>query len=366
MDKYSLLGIALYCCFSLLGKSHPGLPPSLKVKLASHQRNFKFFAADLIEKSPLKQNKKSYKKEVWVDCSQTRYYRSTDAQPVWKEVYSPAGVVKWKGKYLAGKLQVLVSDSKKGRCHLINKLDMEGYISQVISREMHPNWPLEALKAQAVVARTYAYFKIKKRQDKQGYDLDNSELDQVMGMVTDKSVNTTKATRETRGEILLTLSGKLEEAFYHSKCGGQTLTPEDVWGGTHMEGYESVKCPFCHDHGLKDWERNYSKGYLEKLLSKNRYLSSEKKRATDQWVDFKGGRKYFKRTSLRRSIGRKKIPSHNYKIQDEGARVRVLGKGHGHGVGMCQFGAFAMAKKGLNYRQILKFYFPKMKLRKIY
>ena len=347
--------------------------PTLKIKVGSHLQNVFVTGSDLQAKSFSGKSARIKTRGLKLDCSPSRYYKSTSNQPVWAEVSSPSGVINWQGKHLAGKLQLVVSDKSRGRCHLVSEMLMEDYLSQVLSKEMHPSWPIEALKAQAVVARTYAYFKIENniRLEKwgksRGYDLENSEMDQVMGTITDRSAKTRRASIDTAGEILVTKEGKIQEAFFHSKCGGQTLTPEQVWGGTHMKGYKQVQCPFCYKHGKKNWKRSYSKSYVDRLLKSAGYAIPGKYSKKDYLTMNLGkNQTSFKKTALRKVLGRSRMPSHNYLISESKSHITLHGKGHGHGVGMCQFGAFEMAKKGLNYRQILGYYFPLMKLKKAY
>lgn len=347
--------------------------PTLKVKVGSHLDKVFVTGSDLLASSFSGKSSRVKSRGLSLDCSPSRFYKSTSKQPVWAEVTSPSGVINWRGKHLAGKLQMVVSDRSRGRCHLVNEMIMEDYLSQVLSKEMHPQWPIEALKAQAVVARTYAYFKIKnnKRLEKygksKGYDLENSEMDQVMGSMIDKSSKTTRASIETVGEILVTQKGKIQEAFFHSKCGGETLTPRQVWGGTHMDGYKQVKCPFCYKHGKKNWKRSYSKTYVDSLLRSAGYAIPGGYNKKDYLtMNFGDKQTSFKKTTLRKVLGRSKMPSNNYLMSQSTSGITISGKGHGHGVGMCQYGAYEMSKKGLNYKQILGYYFPLMKLKKVY
>lgn len=350
-----------------------GIPPILKIRVGEDIKNVSLTGSDLVTKSFLGNIVKTTSRSVELNCDSTRYLKSSSSEPLWAEISSPSGVIKWKGHYLAGNLQLVASDRVKGRCHLINEMKMEDYLSQVLSKEMHPNWPIEALKAQAVVARTYAYFKMthNKYREKLGksksYDLENSEMHQVMGTIIDKSSKTTLASGETAGEVLINKDGDIEEAFFHSKCGGQTLTPEQVWGGSHMKGYKEVNCPFCSKHGLKNWKRTYSENYIKKLLSTSGYLEYGIKDSKNYMtLNTDTNRFSFEKSKLRRVLGRSNMPSNNYELFDENGSVTIQGKGHGHGVGMCQYGAYEMAKRGLNYKQILAFYFPLMKMKKIY
>ncbi len=105
-----------------------------------------------------------------------------------------------------------------------------------------------------MAARSYALYKIKERQGKKGYyDLENSERHQVNGDFFDVTVKTSRAQRETEGEVLSLNNGKISPIFFHSKCGGKTRRPDQVWSHS-VEGYTNVDCPYCHKHGPKDWK----------------------------------------------------------------------------------------------------------------
>ena len=200
---------------------------------------------------------------------------------------------------------------------------------------------IKALKAQAVAARSYAYHKkITKHVSRvKGhdalYDLENSEKHQVTGSFFDVTYKTTKAARQTSGEVLTLKSGYFTPVFFHSKCGGKTLRPDQVWTNK-VPGYKSVECPYCHKHGLKDWSHTIKKeklkGYLEKISrifysKKVRYNSKDLKLVPDN-EDMSSFRVYNKdrptqiqKSRLRQVLGRAKTPSNNYKIVEKKDKI---------------------------------------------
>lgn len=301
------------------------------------------------------------------------------------QLKSKTGVLSWNNSHYRGSFQLISAGKNKG-CDLVNELSLETYISSLLAKEMSSKWPIEALKAQAVAARSYAYHKkITKEVSKvKGhdalYDLENSEKHQVTGSFLDATYKTTKAARQTSGQILTLKSGYFTPIFFHSKCGGKTLRPDQVWT-SKVPGYKSVDCPYCHKHGLKDWTYTVKKeklvGYLEKI-SRIFYSKSEKFNSKDFKIvpdsenktSFRVYNKdrpaQIQKSKLRQVLGRRKTPSNNYQIVEKRNKILLKGKGFGHGVGMCQYGAYELAKRGMNYKEILAHYFPEHVIKKLY
>jgi stage II sporulation protein D len=290
---------------------------------------------------------------------------------------SPTGLISWGKKKYQGELQLL-SDSQSKSCDLVNSIPLEAYITTLLAKEMHGSWPVEALKAQAVAARTYAFERLRKPISSRLYDLESSEKDQVSGTFFDATENTLRASKETEGEILIGPTGKISPAFFHSKCGGKTLRPDQVWGGVE-EGYRSVNCTFCQKTGMKDWNgkiRNTKLvGMIDRVLKK--YYSdtignSNIKIMPDSMANselrlYAGDRLHIlKKSYLRNLAGREVLPSNNFIMSMKNDQVHVEGQGYGHGVGLCQLGALELAKRGYDYRQILSFYFPRHKIKTAY
>jgi stage II sporulation protein D len=289
---------------------------------------------------------------------------------------SPTGLISWgKNKY-QGELHLL-SRPQNPECDLVNNIPLEAYITTLLAKEMHGSWPVEALKAQAVAARTYAFERLKRGGDSL-YDLESSEKDQVSGSFFDATENTLKASKETEGEILVGPSGKISPAFFHSKCGGRTLRPDQVWGGVE-EGYRSVGCTFCHKTGRQDWKHKIQNPKMVQMVDQvlKRYYSDQISDANIRLMPdapenseirlYSGDRLHIiKKSYLRNLAGREILPSNNFILTSRNKEFQVDGQGYGHGVGMCQLGALELAKRGYDYRQILAFYFPRHKITTAY
>ena len=265
---------------------------------------------------------------------------------------------------------------KNNRCMLVNFLSMEEYLRGVVGEEMQRNWPLEALKAQAIAARSYALYR-KKEFFHPHYDVFSTVKDQVYGGKSSESRKVEKAVKETHG-IVLSFQNKLFKSFYHSNCGGHTKVPLDVWG-YREPGYQSVSCPL---HSIfpkkKEWVHRTNLYKIESRLRKNAILpkdflrlaqvSQEKGKKGILLLSDTSGKKFRVPSSrFRSSVGFDQIKSTKFAIYRQGKeKVAFHGRGHGHAVGMCQYGARAMALQHYSYKAILKHYYPLASLRRAY
>ncbi len=373
-----MLRTGCFLLFSLLSSAHAAIP-SVKVLIAKSLNQVVVEGTDLHKTIHTQKITRQYlgKKTISFNCN-PRYSK----KPVFNSpllvasLKSPTGLISWgKNKY-QGELQLL-SQGPSSSCDLVNNIPLEAYITTLLAKEMHGSWPVEALKAQAVAARTYAFERLK-RVGTSLYDLESSEKDQVSGSFFDATENTLRASKETEGEILVGPTGKISPAFFHSKCGGKTLRPDQVWGGVE-EGYRSVNCTFCQKTGRKDWNHRIQNRTLVTMVDKvlKRYYSDtivEKDiRLMPDSVEnselrlYAGDRLHIiKKSYLRNLAGREVLPSNNFILTSKNNDFHVEGQGYGHGVGLCQLGALELAKRGYDYRQILSYYFPRHKISTAY
>lgn len=297
---------------------------------------------------------------------------------------SSTGLLSFNEHKYQGEIHV-VSNPKTEGCDVVNELPLDTYISSLLSREMNSSWPIEALKAQAVAARSYAVHKILSKQVSRGYgeeayyDLENSEKHQVSGNFFDATARTAKASQSTRGEVLVAKDGKVVPTFFHASCGGHTLRPEQVWENP-ISGYGNVRCEACANKNAWDGEVDKERtekfvSWLQKkeIISKNVEIktfvflpSDEKSNIVRLYIN---DRPYLiKKSHFSRYFGRKLVGSNNFKLTYNKVKkaMSITGKGLGHGVGMCQIGAKRMADKNITYKEILAHYFPGLKLVKLY
>jgi len=165
-------------------------------------------------------------------------------------------------RHYRGDLQI---QRNEGSLDAINMVDLEEYLYSVVGSEMSPKWPLEALKAQAVVARTYALEK-KEENKTHSYDLLGSYADQAYDGTESETTATLEAVNQTQGEVLR-YHGELITAYYHSDCGGKTEVGSNVFTGD-LPYLQSVVCPYGNDSPYQHWEKTYSLTELSDRLGK--------------------------------------------------------------------------------------------------
>ena len=329
-------------------------------------------------------------KSLRFDCGQLKK-TGKPMKPIFlASVVSPTGFITVNGKRYRG--SILLSSSSEGGagCDVINKTSMEFYIGGLLAKEMNASWPLEALKSQAVAARTYAFYMMRSRgaERQKGfkvhYDLESSERHQVGGSLDDITPRTDRAARETQGYVLEGPGARLSPIFYHAKCGGHTLLPEHVWKYP-VPGYSRVLCNGCHGRGggtewkirivRKRWERFlvwlWKKKHIvggKSILSREVRVASDKRSRPALRV-YMGEQAFsIKKSLLRKYFGRVQVASNYFQLvwNQESGEADLSGDGRGHGVGLCQIGALGHTDKGWSFEQILSHYFPAHRLTKIY
>ena len=246
-----------------------------------------------------------------------------------------------------------------GGLFLINELPLEEYIMNVVSAEVGADWDMEALKVQAVISRTYALFQ-KLQNNNPNYDITSSVLHQVY-KGTNENARISYAVMNTEGEVL-TFNGKLIEAFYHSTSGGMTEAPEEVFGKSFP--YLRPVAGSCETSPYWIWERRIPVEEIEKALTVSGITDiqassfTSTKRVKTVSVVHSSGTLTVKTTDLRRMLGWNRLPSTNFSLSRDGSTFVFDGKGYGHGVGLCQWSSLEMARSGMNYRDILSYFYP--------
>ena len=249
---------------------------------------------------------------------------------------------------------------------VINEVDLERYLQGVVPAEMPPDWELEALKVQAVISRTYALYQRENRKGKE-YDLINSVLGQVYQGESVENSRTSLAIAQTRGQVL-TYQGALALTFFHSTSAGPTEDASERWN-IALPYLKGVSCPLDRDSPYHEWKRTISLDDLEAALGKMGYPVGAIATLTPlRWsragrlltvrVLYAGGELILKADDLRKALGYKILPSTHFTIDSLGREVKISGMGYGHGVGLCQWGAKVMAESGLNFDEILLYYYP--------
>lgn len=270
---------------------------------------------------------------------------------------------------LSGRIEVI---NENYGLLVINDLNLEEYLVGVVSKEMNPSWSLEALKAQAVAARTYAVRKILSSR-KKFYDLETTIKDQVYKGVVRGNERVRNAVFKTKGEIL-TYKGQIAEIYFHSTCGGKTASALEVWA-KNIPYLKSVKCEYDSESPFYFWKFSIAPAKLRKELIfegrdpgviKKITLKGRTKSGRVRKIEIKGSKRKISISGedLRRILGYSNLKSTLFKIRFLNGKIEFMGSGAGHGVGMCQWGAKGMAEKGYSYREILRHYYPGTKITK--
>jgi stage II sporulation protein D len=267
------------------------------------------------------------------------------------------GEVLLSGVKYTGEIEVWKGDN---RLYVINDIPLEEYIKGVVAAEVGRSWDIEALKAQAVVSRTYAVYQRLNSPAGLPYHLTSTVLDQVY-KGSNVSPDIAKAVDETRGEIL-TFEGKPIAAFYHSTSGGMTEDAAEVFG-KEFPYLKPVKTS-CELSPYNMWEKIIPAAEIEKTLEvqglKEIIIDSHTAsgRAREMRIVHENGTLIVLATELRKRLGWDKLPSTLITgISRSNGSVIFEGRGYGHGVGMCQWSALQMAREGKTYRQILSYFY---------
>jgi stage II sporulation protein D len=273
-------------------------------------------------------------------------------------------------RLLRGRVEVV---ARGGALLVVNEIPMERYLAGVVPLEMDAKtWPMEALKAQAVASRTYALFRRDARRRGGGvaalYDLETSVVDQVYGGAGAEDPRAAAAVAATAGQWLTAGDGAPILAAFHSTAGGHTEASENVWGAPRPY-LVAMRCPYDRESPVYEWRaavpiaeaerRLVAAGYpaagLERLDVRDRTGSG---RARTVVATARAGSVAVPATEVRRLLGFSRVKSTAFEVVRDGDEFRFEGRGSGHGVGMCQWGARGMALAGHDYERILDYYYP--------
>jgi len=267
------------------------------------------------------------------------------------------------GRPFRGDIRILKEENK---IMVVNEIDVEDYLMGVLYHEMAHYWPVEALKAQAIAARTYAIYQ-KVISKKRYYDVTSDVYSQVYGGRRSETWRTSRVINQTRRLVML-YNGKLFPAYYHATCGGRTTDAVNLWG-IDIEPLKGRECGFCNFSPHFRWkkelaldtisERLREAGYdIKDIVSIDIIKRDESGRILELELKGKDGSIRLDGNRFRLIIGPNLIKSTNFEIDFRSRFVTFYGKGWGHGVGMCQWGAYGMARKGYKAEEILKYYYP--------
>jgi stage II sporulation protein D len=272
--------------------------------------------------------------------------------------------IKVNGKSYKGWVEL--RSKRNGLMLVINELDIEDYLRGVLAGEVPDGWEYEALKAQAIVARSYALYQ-KKMSGSRAYHIVATVNSQVYEGSMREYPREARAIEDTRG-LVIVYQGKIIPAFYHSSCGGQTESADELWGidAPFLRGVD-CDCQRISRYGI--WEKRISlrqivnalrhQGlHLDDILGMSIKGITPAGRVRAVAISSPRGELNIPAESLRAAIGNSTIPSVFFEIEITGKSAVFSGRGSGHGVGLCQWGTEEMAERGCDYPTILSHYYP--------
>jgi len=253
---------------------------------------------------------------------------------------------------------------QNGKLLAINELPLEDYVKGVVPSEMSAAWHPEALKAQAIAARTYGLYQVRRNGNKD-FDVAATVKDQVYqyrGRAT-ASGQAARAVDETR-DLVLAYRDEPIFAAYFSTSAGQTEDALNVWG-FDLPYLKGVECPFDLNSPWYQWRTDVGLPTLEQRLREEGFrvgviaslapaFPSRTGRVTSVRILHSDGVLYVRGDELRRVL---MLASTKFDFDIVGMQVQFTGRGSGHGVGMCQWGAKELAEKGYSAETILRYYY---------
>jgi len=382
------LTLAFFACAPLPPLGPPSVPPSPKPepKPQEQEEAKKTEEEPQIDKRHILNVGIGLKKEAAViECAEKKWEFKAGSNLGKTEIETESDC-KYGDKTYRGNWTVLSTDSG---LTIINTLPIEDYLKGVVPHEIGrlKREDIEALKAQAVAARTYAYHHLDSRKS-QGFDIFADTRDQVYNGKNGEDSIANEAILATNG-LVIKYDGNLIEAYYHSTCGGKTESLE-VWEQESKPYLVAVSDSagdraFCELSKYMKWEETFGKGELVSLFQKNAMDARADKTFSFGKVEqivitekFSGGRAkrlvvFTDKGSfevfgdrIRRLFARdgKILPSIPLSISQDKGVFTVIGSGFGHGIGMCQMGTRARAKEGQTFEEILKAYYTGVSIEK--
>lgn len=279
-----------------------------------------------------------------------------------------AGKLRMNGKSYRGMLELSVQN---GKLLVVNQLALEQYLVGVINSEISSTWPMESIKAQAVIARTFAVAKRKERS-KALYHLESTVMDQAYEGSDEEDSRAARGVVETKDEVL-TYNSSVIQAFYHANSGGRTEASQNVWG-IALPYLQGVECQYGLTSTTSSWEQAVPLSKIEAALKSSKVFGltdinvgprNNRGRLKNVVLVTERGNVTLPATKFRMAVGSTVVRSTSFSVRVEGGTAYFNGVGYGHGVGLCQYGAKQRALDGFKYDEILSYYYPGTKLSKL-
>ncbi|MEZ6241939.1 MAG: SpoIID/LytB domain-containing protein [Phycisphaerales bacterium] len=295
------------------------------------------------------------------------------------------------------------SDVAPDAIDLLAIMPMETYLPGVLVKELYPSWPLECYEAQAVCARSYAmHERARARSLGRWFDVEGTVVDQAFSGATEHAT-ANAAAEATRGQVITYDGGRLLRAYYASTCAGRPGSAADTWPtgpGYAFNLAEPLQAHprdhYCQKSPLYRWERvrgrerlslrirrwGQENGHPVKTIGQLAGVEVERRNAAGRPARFMlrddAARSFSMSAEELRLACNTPVPgvpdltrdesvrSSDIEVTVEGDKVKIAGRGFGHGVGMCQFGAAALAEKGWTHREIIALYYPNTNIQRAY
>jgi stage II sporulation protein D len=263
------------------------------------------------------------------------------------------------------------------RLRVVARVDIERYLTGVVPHEMYSNWPEAALRAQAVASRTYALYKIKTRS-RLDYDVHDTTASQVWKPDQKVAPHIRMVVNSTRG-VVMSDNWRLFPSYYSMRCGGETKDGADVFVSRHIAPLTGVRCPYCGQgpEAAGSWtfrlapqelaellrEAGYAVGRVTRVQALDRHARPRESlgRVYDVAIHHQGPGRILTLPALRfrgaLGGGKTRLASTYFEVENGRDAITFRGRGNGHGVGMCQWGAHHLAENGHGYRSILDYYY---------
>ena len=287
------------------------------------------------------------------------------------QFHSSSGLVSINDREYQGTLFLSI---KNNRGTWVLHTPLESYVARVVEGEMSSHWPLEALKAQAVIARSFAIFHVR-RHESRDYDLLGDSRAQAFSSSWPSS-SSELATQATEGWIL-TQNNKILLTYYHSTCGGTTKAFQQ-----ESMTFDSVECEYCQGSPHYAWEQNVPIQVLRTLLSKGLEPTQRLKKVTCLrepsghvtdviFSPYHGSSIQINGNTFRKHLNKtyqkEVIKSLNFDLKlDHRQHLIISGHGWGyHGIGLCQYGSKKMAELNFSHEDILKHYYSRAELKSL-
>jgi len=339
---------------ALSARSNAAPPPKIRVLVIDSAMAIKIDGG----KSPLRLKFSSGRKErklgTTVTISANKSELLVDGRPMGKKVnlYNRSKDYSIGDRSFGGRLTIMWKSPE--RLMVINHLPLEKYLVGLVGSEISSSWPIESIKTQVVAARTYAMNKIdglRKSRSGNPYDITSTVSSQVYHGSHVEDARAAGAVNATRGEIMYR-NGSLFPSFYHSCCGGRTEHAHNVWDGE--TGPPVVDDKFCKRSPKYGWTRSIpvkefistlnDHGYpVDSVISIAITSFSDSPRVQLLLIEGNHGLEMVEATELRKIFGYSEIKSTWFETSLKGKKIHFKGRGYGHGVGMCQWGAKGMA-----------------------